>query len=217
VDWDDETEESDMGTILKLPFIQKQAAVVYTTQSSTTEEPRTRAIFCMEDWTSDPVWYRIHAKALIAMLGGDMACANPNRMFHGTGQNGVLVVPGQILETSVLKAVTDDYAAACYQAADVYRKDDRASRLGAVPTDVIAKALNKIPPRIEYRDWLRVLMAVHRMYPGATGIALVENWSPGYPGEVEQKFRSFRHDTDGGPAVGIGTLFHVAGMYRNKT
>ncbi len=71
--------------------------------------------------------------------------------------------------------------------------------------------LRCIPPQGDYKaDWLRVLAAVHSVYPDATGVALCEEWSPGYPGEIERKFRSFGHYRgQNGPAT-IGTLVYLA-------
>lgn len=76
------------------------------------------------------------------------------------------------------------------------------------PADV-ARMLDYIPPRGEYtEDWLRVLAAVHSLYPGPEGVALCEAWSPGYPGEIEAKFASFGRYA--GPPASIGTLVHLA-------
>ena len=78
------------------------------------------------------------------------------------------------------------------------------------PEDVRA-LLRHIPPTGDYtEDWLRVLAAVHSVYPGPEGVALCEEWSAGKPGEVARKFRSFgRYRGQRGPA-GVGTLYHLA-------
>lgn len=72
----------------------------------------------------------------------------------------------------------------------------------------IKEAIQYIPVKQDYYDWLRVLMAVHSVMPGYDGISLVESWSPGYKGEVERKFKSFDRTTTEG--VTLGTLFHMA-------
>lgn len=69
----------------------------------------------------------------------------------------------------------------------------------------IAGALQRIPPQQSYDDWLKTLMAVHSIYPGAEGVTLIEQWSGGYEGEIAEKFASFREGK-----VGIGSLFHQA-------
>lgn len=76
----------------------------------------------------------------------------------------------------------------------------------------IAKALAVIPARGDYNaDWLPILMAVHDALPDDRGVALIESWSPGYPGEVARKFRSFDRTAKGG--ITIATLFGIAKRY----
>jgi len=78
----------------------------------------------------------------------------------------------------------------------------------------IARALAVIPPRGDYNaDWLPVLMAVHDALPDDRGIALVESWSPGYPGEVARKWNSFKTAPTGGNRVTVATLFGIAKRY----
>lgn len=78
----------------------------------------------------------------------------------------------------------------------------------------VARALATIPPRGDYNtDWLPMLMAVHDSFPDDRGIALIEAWSPGYPGEVARKWRSFKAGASG---ITIATLFHKAGQYGYK-
>jgi len=86
---------------------------------------------------------------------------------------------------------------------------------GNLPTDEaeIARALACLPPRGDYNaDWLPILMAVHDAFPDERGISLIEQWSPGYRGEVARKWKSFEH-MPGGPRITIATLFHKAKGY----
>ncbi len=77
----------------------------------------------------------------------------------------------------------------------------------------VAEALSFIPNwsineregGLEYRDWLAVLMAIHSAYPGEEGIDLCEAWSPGFPGEIEAKFKSFQ-----GTGYTMATVAHMA-------
>ena len=82
---------------------------------------------------------------------------------------------------------------------------------GLPSAEDVRDLLRHIPPTGDYtEDWLRVLAAVHSIYPGPEGIALCEGWSAGKPGEVARKFRSFgRYRGQRGPA-GVGTLYHLA-------
>jgi hypothetical protein len=84
-----------------------------------------------------------------------------------------------------------------------------ARRYGRADEECVRAALAHIPVYQTYDNWLRVLLAVHAIFPGETGINLIEQWSPGYPGEVARKFRSFARETDG-PKVTAATLFYLA-------
>lgn len=75
----------------------------------------------------------------------------------------------------------------------------------------IREALSYIPEQSDYGEcWLPVQMAVHSVYPDDVGIRLIEEWSPGYEGEVAQKFASFSQVGNSNGRVKIGTLFHIA-------
>jgi hypothetical protein len=77
--------------------------------------------------------------------------------------------------------------------------------------DDIREWLRWIAPTGGYKDhWLKVLAAVHSVYPGADGVDLCEAWSPGKPGEIARKFASFKRPAGGSGAVGVGTLVHLA-------
>ena len=74
------------------------------------------------------------------------------------------------------------------------------------------ETLAVLPPHGDYNaDWLPVLMAVHDAFPDQRGIDLIEQWSPGYKGEVGRKWRSFEGYS--GPRVTIASLFHRAKQY----
>ena len=76
----------------------------------------------------------------------------------------------------------------------------------------VARALACLPPQGDYNtDWLPILMAVYDAFPDERGIALIEAWSPGYPGEVARKWRSF--ETRPGQPITVATLFHRAKQF----
>ena len=71
-----------------------------------------------------------------------------------------------------------------------------------------AEILKYIPPKGDYQDhWLTVLMGMHYEL-GDAAIPLLEAWSPGYPGEIVEKFASFKRET--GPAVTGATVLSIA-------
>lgn len=71
--------------------------------------------------------------------------------------------------------------------------------------DRVRRALSFIPPVMDYDDWLKILMSVHSEYPDSDGVSLIESWSPGFAGEVEAKFKSFKRSD-----ITINTLFYYA-------
>jgi cell division protein FtsB len=87
----------------------------------------------------------------------------------------------------------------------------RAANRDEPTRDDIREWLRCIAPVGDYKDhWLKVLAAVHSVYPGADGVALAEEWSPGKAGEVAEKFASFKRAAGGAGAVGVGTLIYLA-------
>jgi hypothetical protein len=74
--------------------------------------------------------------------------------------------------------------------------------------------MRHIPPTGDYTaDWLRILAAVHSVYPGHEGIAICEEWSPGKPGEIARKFASFKRDGRADDATSVATLIYTAKQY----
>lgn len=82
---------------------------------------------------------------------------------------------------------------------------------GVPAIDEVRDALSYIPKQTDYNSgWLRILMGVHSIYPNGTGIRLIEEWSPGYEGEVEEKFRSFSQNGNSSGLITIATVFYIA-------
>ena len=94
-----------------------------------------------------------------------------------------------------------------------YRVQEAIEEYNNNPPDIdiddVVEMLNHIPgDGLDYNsEWLRILMSVHSEFPGADGLAAVENWTGRYcnANELQQKWNSFRA---GG--IGIGTLIHFA-------
>jgi len=76
----------------------------------------------------------------------------------------------------------------------------------------VREMLGALPVWGDYNSfWMPVLMAVHSAFPDERGVALCEAWSPGKPGEVRRKFKSFDNTTRSG--ITIATLVHMAKEY----
>ena len=87
----------------------------------------------------------------------------------------------------------------------------RAANRDEPTSDDIREWLRFIAPTGDYKDhWLKVLAAVHSVSPGANGVALCEEWSPGKPGEIGYRFSTFKRPAGGAGAAGVGTLIYLA-------
>ena len=79
---------------------------------------------------------------------------------------------------------------------------------GDKPTlEEIREMLRHISYPTSYEEWIAVLMAIHSAYPGPEGLAAAVEWREWEPGEIAQKWKSFKKDAGG---VGIGTLVSMA-------
>ena len=79
---------------------------------------------------------------------------------------------------------------------------------GDRPTlEEIREMLRHINYPTSYEEWIAVLMAIHSAYPGPEGLAAAVEWREWEPGEIAQKWKSFKKDAGG---VGIGTLVEKA-------
>jgi putative DNA primase/helicase len=140
-----------------------------------------------------------------SQLGFEMY--NEARFFTVTGNmlGDVQEFRERSAELQALHAVYSDVPRAT-EASNLWKRAQTA--IDSPSIDQMRDMLAVLPIQQDYYDWLRVLMAVHSAYPGEDGIRLVEAWSPGYCGEVANKFRSF--DGTAKDGVRIGTLVHMA-------
>ncbi len=79
-----------------------------------------------------------------------------------------------------------------------------------LPTeDEIRELLSYVPAQQDYRDWLKILVAVHSVYPDERGVRLIQEWSPSKDSfgqdNTAEKFASF-HST----RTTVGTLYKSA-------
>lgn len=103
----------------------------------------------------------------------------------------------------VLQALLDNRSAL---AEDIYTPETpEATKL--------ADALTYIPAQGGYDQWLHVLMGIHSAFPGPDGITIAEHWSPGFPGEIERKWKSFSVNGNGGTPITVASVFALAQDY----
>lgn len=207
VDMDDETVESSLATILRVRTVQLFGTIAYTTQSHESERPRSRAIFCVDEPCWDAHTHKRRQRALAWALGGDMQSTDASRAFYGTGAGGRV----EYLGGTILAEILDDFVAEYDEAMAVEYK--RGAPFTGDERDM-ADLLARIDPQPGGHDWVRACLAVYSVYPDERGIRLIEDWSPGYHGEVAMRWRSFAHSATG--KVGVGTLYYLAQQFPRK-
>lgn len=209
LDFDAGDNTSSIPTLMKDKFIQRYASILYTTMSHTPEAPRARVMFLLDQPIMQAKNYTLAASALLWLFGtADRQCKDAVRFFYGS--------PGcefeyldNVLPLEIVKKLICDYQAS---GAGVKKRTERNYHAPADQEDV-QKALRFIPPwGIEYDQWVQVLMGIHSEF-GDAGYMLAEAWADGKPGEVEQKWKSFKQNGNTAGAVTIGTVFGIAKEY----
>ena len=208
MDFDTEDERSTLATLAKDPFIAKHAAILHTTISHTPDAPRGRVIFLLDTPIHQATNYCLAASALLWLFGtADRQCRDAARFFFG-GKPGACEMDwlGNVLSLDMVKDLIKRYQATGLQARRKMKRDYQ-------PRDTdqaeVVEALKHIDPwRIDYDQWVAVLMALHSEMPDALHIA--EEWADGKAGEVEHKWRSFKESGNVSGRVSIGTLFALA-------
>lgn len=210
LDFDTKDKRSDMDHLLTDPFIFERASLLYTTPSHTPAAPRARVLFTLDTPIYQAMNYALASAALLWMFGtADRQCKDAVRFFYG-GTPGACEtrVLGQELPIDLVKDLIKRYQATGQRA----RRKAIQRYAGQTPDEAkVIDALRHIDAwGIDYDQWVAVLMAVHSAFPGPSGMAIAESWADGKPGEVEQKWRSFKPGGNGLGRIGVGTLFALA-------
>jgi hypothetical protein len=191
--------------LLQNPFVQQYAFAVIQTASSQDNAYKCRVLFRLSETITDAREYKaLVTEVMRHMPYADPAAKDAARAFFGgkPGRPADFLAPDNCLDVAWLH--------------EQLRLHTQAKKTPPSPTssppsysdpdiEQVREALRFIPPILDYDTWVSILMAVHSAFPGADGVALIEEWSPGTPGEVERKFASFTQHT-----VTLGTLFHIA-------
>ena len=210
LDFDTRDQRSDLNVLVADPFVWRYAAVLYTTPSHTPDAPRARVVFLLDTPIHQAKNYVDAATALMWMFGfADRQCKDAARFFFG-GKPGAC--EAMCLDRELPLDLVKDLIARHKTTSVRERRAPNPRYAGQTPDEQrvqdALKALN--PWKLDYGDWLAVLLALHSEFPGANGLAMAESWAQGFPGEVEGKWRGFKSNGNGAGRVGIGTLFALA-------
>lgn len=208
IDFDTEDKRSEVDTLIKDPFIEKYAALVYTTVSHKIDAQRARVVFLLDAPIQQPANYIAAVSSLLWLFGGaDRQCKDCVRFFYAMGQGGRIEWLPNVLPLSIVKDMIARYKATGEQ----QKRTIQQYTAQTADEQQVQDALKCIPPwGIQYDEWLCVLMAVHSAFPGSNGLAIADSWAQGDKGEVERKWRSFTGDGNTSGRIGLGTLFNIA-------
>jgi hypothetical protein len=207
LDFDSENEASAIPNLVKDKFIIKYASFIHTTISHKPEAPRARVVFLLDNPIMQAKNYTLAVTALLWLFGtADRQCKDAVRFFYGAPGCKIEAI-GNILPLDIIKNIISKY-----QASGLSEKRKSTSIHYQVPAtqQEVADALNFIPPwSIPYDDWVEVLMGIHAAF-GEGGYNLAMSWADGKPGEVEDKWKSFKQGGNVTGAITIATVFGFA-------
>lgn len=192
LDFDGMKPEDSIPALLMDTLIGRHAAILYATTSSVPSAPRTRVVFVLEQPLTDAQDARLFNKALTEHYpradksGSDVMKAWSGSLNCELYLNENAVIPDNIVRGMVWQARRreEELKERRRRFLDGMSEDDMSRKL--------REALRFVPAQMEYRDWVNALMAIWTLFPNERGVAIAEEWSPGYEGEVAKKFRSFR-------------------------
>lgn len=193
-------------------FIQRYAAIVYATPSSTPEAPRSRALFLLDKPIMQAANYTAAAQALLFLFGGtaDRKCKDAARFFYGASGSMPFRLERESGREQVLPLDKVRQLIAVHKAQQAPRKAPGTFQPRTTDEAEAQRLLDRISPARadDYEDWVSIGMILHSL--GAAGLSLWENWSrrsaKWTDGECEAKWRTFR--TGGG--LTFATLAHYA-------
>lgn len=125
--------------IAAMPFVRDYAWLVYPTASSTTERPKTRIVFVLDQVVTTPAAWQAIIRGVLSHLKHlepDISCTDLPRYFAGSTQPGHITI-GQVLPLAIAGGLTADEARADYQAyqLDLLRQQEPPQRKASVTTD----------------------------------------------------------------------------------
>jgi len=185
---------------------QDNAFLIYTSPSHTPEWHRYRIVFCLPEPVRDVERYKQIVAAFISRIGADPACKSPVHIFYGNTKAEVFPF-GNVLSQNFVDGVV-------LWASNIEEEERVASEHinGALTADHVREMLKFLPPKVDYKDWIRIISGLRTKFDEETTVSLVEEWSPGKPGEVRAKLRSGL----GSGRVGIGTVIYICKQYGYK-
>lgn len=207
LDFDSGDEVSTLQYLSRDKFIFKYASFIHTTISHTEEHPRARVIFLLDEPIMQARNYTLAASALLWLFGtADRQCKDAVRFFYGSPKCEFEYF-NNVLPLEVVKKLINNYRES---GNGEKKRAERPNYMPPASQKEVADALKYINPwKIDYDEWVSVLMAIHSQF-GDGGYSLAETWADGKQGEVSQKWKSFKRDGNESGIITVATLFGIA-------
>ena len=120
---DTEDERSSLDALEEDPFVLEHGAFLYTTISHTSEKPRARVVFILDEPITDPEIYRLYKAALMDKHGiSDSSVMDEARLFYGA-KGCVYRVLGNALYLDILQEVAEGYLTRLHEQVKRERRD----------------------------------------------------------------------------------------------
>ena len=190
-----------------------RAAFLYTTPSHSDDWHRFRIIWVLPEPIRDQTEYKRLVRAFIEQFDSDRQTSAASQIFYGS-RNGSFQWFGNTLDRYQLRI----YAERSEQVHTEQREFVVKATRDLTERDV-REMLQVIPPHQDYIDWIKIISAVTAIVGPQAAEKIIEEWSPGYDGEVRYKIARRLEK------VGAGTLIYYAkrngwtappGMYSDK-
>ena len=205
LDFDCADERAHFDTLMEDDLINNHASFLYYTPSSKPPAYKSRVVFILDQpLTTVNDYERLVNAFAWRFPHSDQSATDAARFFYGSKDCELLA------NWSILPLASAWEIVKQYDEANPPRPLPTVKNYQPVAADQkeVSAALKSIPPKMDYSDWLGVCMAVHSSFPDSTGVSLLEAWSPGYEGEIADKFKSFERTSTNG--ITVRTLFKMA-------
>jgi hypothetical protein len=227
IDMDTKDERSALDTLAAHPWVRMYASLIYTTPSHTTEAPRARVLFLLDQVVTDAAAYGEIVQFVMSQFDDpDTSCKDASRFFYGS-MNCDLLTFDNVLPLAQLRRlfwiwkrqhgrrVTRVTAQPTHGDNVISLDAERTKRRVAAltqdtPNDLerAKEALRKIGPYdVDYNRWIGIIAAMRDEF-GEAAFPFVEQWAQGKPGEVRREWDRIK--TSAGKSMHVGTIFYLA-------
>lgn len=206
VDFDSWSVEQAMAD----PLVERFAAIVYRTPSSTPEAPRSRAVFLLDRPITIGTNYARAATALLASFGGkaDPQCKDPARFFYGALGSMPIVRKERVWPLENVKALIERHEA--MQARPEPKRQPIEVFLRTETAVSAQRLLDRLSPSRadDYQSWVTVGMALQASL-GGEGLPLWMKWSA-LSGKFDARLCESKWQSFDGSGVTMASVAHMA-------